>query len=82
MLQMFVAPNRNPLQNPTARPNKYSTLGGEAGHLARDCTQNAGGPTGSGMGGGSGWGSGGGGGYGGGPARECYRCGGTGHIAR
>lgn len=55
--------------------------GGEAGHMARECPQNAGGPAGSGSG--AGWGSGGGGGGGyGGQSRECYRCGGTGHIAR
>lgn len=49
--------------------------------MARECPQNAGAPAGSGSG--AAWGSGGGGGGGyGGSARECYRCGGTGHIAR
>ncbi len=70
---------------------KLMISGGSQTHLARDCTE-AGpvGGGGSGWGsaggnGGSGWGSTGGnayGGGGGGGGRECYRCGGQGHIAR
>ncbi|KAH0828465.1 zinc knuckle domain protein [Fonsecaea pedrosoi] len=54
-----------------------SLTGGNEGHFARDCPQ-AGPPGGAG----GGWGSTGGNTYGGGSSRECYRCGGQGHIAR
>lgn len=61
--------------------------GGSEGHLARECPDAPaapGGGSGGGWGGMSGGGGGGysGGGYGGGSERECYRCGGRGHIAR
>jgi cellular nucleic acid-binding protein len=70
--------------------HKLMKSGGSQSHLARDCTE-AGPVGGGGSGysaggnGGSGWGSAGGnayGGGGGGGGRECYRCGGQGHIAR
>ena len=77
LLQMLV------VSFPLKSRNSYLKTGGNEGHLARECPEAGGAP-----GGGSGWGGQGGGGYGGGGYsggggdRECYRCGGRGHIAR